>query len=116
MWAPRAPAARSVSVRARTAKRVAGETSLHQHRVSIPSVAIADLASCVFESFEGKHVLVLGAGEMAEETLCYLCNKGMPRIHVVNRNAERGQQMAESCSGVFIPGSSSGTNWCWPIW
>lgn len=87
----------------RTAKRVAGETSLHQHRLSIPSVAIGDLASCVFESFEGKHVLVLGAGEMAEETLCYLCNKGMPRIHVVNRNAERGQRMAESCSGVFHP-------------
>ena len=56
----------------RTARRIAGETDLHKHRVSIPSVAISDLASCVFESFDNKHVLVMGAGEMAEETLRYL--------------------------------------------
>jgi glutamyl-tRNA reductase len=87
----------------RTAKRVSGETSLHQHRVSIPSVAIVDLASCVFESFDGKHVLVLGAGEMAEETLRYLRDQGMPRIHVVNRSAERGQRLAEKWDGEFHP-------------
>lgn len=87
----------------RTAKRVTGETSLHQHRVSIPSVAIIDLASCVFESFDGKHVLVLGAGEMAEETLRYLRDQGKPRIHVVNRSAERGQRLAEKCDGAFHP-------------
>lgn len=87
----------------RTAKRVAGETSLHKHRVSIPSLAIADLASCVFESFDGKQVLVLGAGEMADETLRYLQKKGQPRIHVINRHAERGQQLAEKFRGTFHP-------------
>ena len=87
----------------RTAKRVAGETSLHKHRVSIPSLAIADLASCVFESFDGKQVLVLGAGEMADETLRYLQKSGQPRIHVVNRHAERGQQLADRCRGAFHP-------------
>lgn len=87
----------------RTAKRVASETSLHEHRVSIPSVAIADLASCVYESFDGKEVLVLGAGEMAEDTLRYLRDQGKPRIHVVNRNAERGRQLAEKCGGAFHP-------------
>lgn len=87
----------------RTAKRVAGETSLHQHRVSIPSVAIVDLASCVFESFNDKHVLVLGAGEMAEETLRYLQTDGNPRVHVVNRSLERGQELADSFNGEFHP-------------
>ncbi len=87
----------------RTAKRVAGETSLHKHRVSIPSLAIADLASCVFESFDGKEVLVLGAGEMADETLRYLQKTGQPRIHVVNRHPERGRQLAEKCRGIFHP-------------
>ena len=87
----------------RTAKRVAGETSLHKHRVSIPSLAIADLASCVFESFDGKQVLALGAGDMADETLRYLLKTGQPRIHVVNRHAERGRQLAEKCRGTFHP-------------
>ncbi|MCA9230615.1 MAG: glutamyl-tRNA reductase [Planctomycetales bacterium] len=85
----------------RTARRIAGETDLHKHRVSIPSVAISDLASCVFESFDNKHVLVMGAGEMAEETLRYLRDAGKPQIHVINRDAERGNRLAERWSGQY---------------
>ena len=84
-----------------TAKRVSGETKLHKHRVSIPSVAIAELASCVFETFDDKHVLVIGAGEMAEETLRYLHDAGNPKIHVVNRSVEHGQQVAEKWQGTY---------------
>ena len=87
----------------RTAKRVTGETTLHKHRVSIPSVAIAELASCVFETFDDKQVLVIGAGEMAEETLRYLRDAGKAQIHVVNRNAKRGQELAEKWSGEYHP-------------
>ncbi len=87
----------------RTARRVAGETALHKHRVSIPSVAIADLASCVFETFDDKHVLVIGAGEMADETLRYLRDAGNPQIHVINRDAERGQKLAERWAGQYHP-------------
>jgi glutamyl-tRNA reductase len=87
----------------RAAKRIMGETSLHKHRVSIPSVAISDLASCVFETFDDKHVLVIGAGEMAEETLRYLRDAGKAHIHVVNRNPERGQELAEKWSGSYHP-------------
>ncbi len=87
----------------RTAKRVTGETGLHKHRVSIPSIAIADLASCIFETFDDKHVLVMGAGEMADETLRYLRDAGNARIHVVNRNAEHGQQLAQKWAGEYHP-------------
>lgn len=84
-----------------TAKRVSGETGLHKHRVSIPSVAIADLASCVFETFDNKHVLVIGAGEMADETLRYLHDAGSPHTHVVNRSPEHGQQIAQKWEGEY---------------
>ncbi len=87
----------------RTAKRVTGETSLHRHRVSIASVAISELATCVFETFNGKHVLVTGAGKMADETLRYLREVGKAKIHVVNRNPERGQQLATKWQGTFHP-------------
>jgi len=87
----------------RTAKRVTGETSLHKHRVSIPSVAISDLASCVFETFDNKHALVIGAGEMADETLRYLRDAGDAHIHVINRDKQRGQQLAEKWNGQYHP-------------
>jgi glutamyl-tRNA reductase len=87
----------------RAARRVYNETELHKHRVSIPSVAIADFASRVFERFDDKHVLVIGAGEMAEETIRYLQDAGATRIHVVNRSPERALELAAQWKGVAVP-------------
>ena len=87
----------------RAARRVHHETDLHKHRVSIPSVAIADFASRVFERFDDKHVLVVGAGKMADETLRYLRDAGARRIHVVNRNEDRARQLAAACHGTPVP-------------
>ena len=75
----------------RVARRVANETELHRHRVSIPSVAVADFASRVFERFDDKRVLVIGAGEMAQETLNYLTDSGARKIIVLNRDFGRAQ-------------------------
>ena len=60
----------------RVAKRVSRETSLYEKRVSIPSVAIGDFARQIFDSFDDKRVLVIGAGEMGQETLRYLARRG----------------------------------------
>jgi glutamyl-tRNA reductase len=79
----------------RVAKRVATETSLHQRRVSIPSVAVGDFAVQIFERFDDKNILVMGAGEMAEETLRYLQDDGAHDVTVINRRLERAQQVAE---------------------
>lgn len=87
----------------RAARRVYNETSLHKHRVSIPSVAIADFASRVFERFDDKRVLVIGAGEMADETLRYLRDAGATRIHVVNRSPDRALELATAWNGVAVP-------------
>jgi glutamyl-tRNA reductase len=81
------------------ARRVASETELHRHRVSIPSVAIADFASRIFEQFEDKRVLVIGAGKMAQETLHYLTDAGARQIIVLNRDFERGRAAADQWNG-----------------
>lgn len=83
----------------RVARRVANETDLHRHRVSIPSVAVAEFASRVFERFDDKRVLVIGAGEMAQETLQYLTDAGARRIVVVNRDFSRAQRLAGEWQG-----------------
>jgi glutamyl-tRNA reductase len=88
---------------ARVAKRVATETKINQRRVSISSVAIGDFARDIFETFEDKRTLVIGAGEMGEETLRYLQGEGAHDVTVVNRNFERAQQLAERWQGRAEP-------------
>ncbi|MCX7432071.1 MAG: glutamyl-tRNA reductase [Planctomycetia bacterium] len=78
----------------RTAKRVATETAIGRERLSIPSVAVADFASGVFERFDDKRVLLIGAGKMAAETLRYLRVAGARDVLIVNRTAGRAGDLA----------------------
>jgi len=98
---PRTHAAFQAAIR--VAKRVATETAIHQKRVSIPSVAVGDFASQFFERFDDKNVLVLGAGEMGEETLRYIIDQHATNITIVNRNPERAQQLADRTAGTARP-------------
>ncbi len=87
----------------RVARRVASETTIHQRRVSVPSVAVADFARQVFERFDDKQALVIGAGEMAEECLRYLQDEGVRRITVVNRHFDRAAELAHRWNGQAVP-------------
>ena len=87
----------------RVARRVASETPLHRHRVSVPSVAIADFAASIFERFDDKRVLVIGAGEMAQETLNYLADAGAKQITVLNRDFARAEALAAEWHGQAAP-------------
>jgi glutamyl-tRNA reductase len=88
---------------AKVARRVAGETAIHQRRVSIPSVAVADFAQQIFERFDDKKTLVIGAGEMAEETLRYLRDQGARDLTVVNRHHDRARELAQRWQGKALP-------------
>jgi glutamyl-tRNA reductase len=87
----------------RVAKRVATDTAINQKRVSIPSVAVADFAKQLFERFDDKKVLVIGAGEMGKETLRYLIEEGAVDITVVNRDRERAERLAREVAGHAVP-------------
>ncbi|HZZ72106.1 MAG TPA: glutamyl-tRNA reductase [Pirellulales bacterium] len=82
----------------RVAKRVATETSINEKRVSIASVAI-DFAQEIFERFDDKQILVIGAGEMAEETLRYLRDQGARQVTVVNRSLAKANELAQAWQG-----------------
>lgn len=85
------------------ARKVAAETAIHQYRTSVPSVAVSCFARQIFEHFESKHTLVIGAGKMAEETLLYLREEGARTITIVNRSIENARKMAEQFQGTVRP-------------
>ena len=82
-------------------KRVRTETRLAEGRVSIASVAVGEFGKSIFDRFDDKTVLIIGAGEMAEETLRYLKNEGVRKIIVVNRSLERAEQLAKHLQGAI---------------
>lgn len=85
------------------ARRVANETEIHRRRVSVPSVAVSEIATDFFERFDDKRILLIGAGEMGMETLRYLVEAGAKSIKIVNRNAERGRALAEQFNADLKP-------------
>lgn len=87
----------------RVAKRVARETAISQKRVSIPSVAVADFAKQFFERLDDKSVVVIGAGEMGQETVRYLIDEGAKQITIVNRNPEKACDLAATLGGRTAP-------------
>jgi len=76
------------------AKRVRHETGIGDGRVSVASVAV-DYARQIFDHFDDKTVVCLGAGEMAKVTLRHLMNLNPARLWVANRSPQRARGLVE---------------------
>lgn len=74
--------------------RVRNETAIGRGAASTSSAAV-QLASKIFGSLNGRHAMVLGAGEMAELALECLVNEGVRTAIVANRTHERAAALAE---------------------
>ena len=83
------------------AKRVRTETKLAEGAVSISSAAV-ELAKKIFGELEGKNVMLLGAGEMAELAAQHLLGNGVKNIMVANRTFERAEELAKEFKGDAI--------------
>ena len=85
------------------AKRVTNETEIHRRRISVPSVAVSEIASEFFERFDDKQIVIIGSGEMGVETLQYLKSAGATKITIVNRSIDNAQLVAEKFAIKAMP-------------
>jgi len=83
------------------AKRIRTETKIGSSAVSI-SYAAVELAKKIFGTLEGKSVMLIGAGEMAELAAKHLLSNGVQEIIVANRTYERAIEMAKGFNGTPI--------------
>lgn len=74
-------------------KRARSETTISRNPASVSSLA-ASVAEKALGHIKPAHVLVLGAGEMAELTVEALRKRGVEKIKVINRTLERAQELA----------------------
>jgi len=84
------------------AKRVRSETRIATSAVSI-SFAAVELARKIFGELEGKTVMLIGAGEMAELAARHLLGNGVEHIIVANRTYENALRLAEDFKGAAVP-------------
>jgi len=80
------------------AKRVRTETNIGGSAVSI-SYAAVELAKKIFGDLQGKTVMLVGAGEMAELAAEHLITQGISQVVVVNRTFENAVKLAQRFNG-----------------
>jgi glutamyl-tRNA reductase len=84
------------------AKRVRTETEVGRLAVSV-SYAAVELARKIFDGLEGRAVLLVGAGEMAELAARHLVDHGALTVYVTNRTWSRAQELARGLGGTAVP-------------
>jgi len=84
------------------AKRVRTETAVASCAVSV-SYAAVELGRKILGTLEGRTVLLVGAGEMAELAARHLVKCGASRILVANRTHETARRLAAEFGGEAVP-------------
>ncbi|MDI6742297.1 MAG: glutamyl-tRNA reductase [Smithella sp.] len=82
----------------RAAKRVRSETGIAVNPVSVSHAAV-ELAKKIFGSLDGKKILLIGAGEMAELTGQQLIEKGAKSVIIANRSLAQAELLAAKFHG-----------------
>ncbi|APJ04033.1 glutamyl-tRNA reductase [Silvanigrella aquatica] len=77
----------------RVAKKIRTQTDIGKNGISIGHAAI-DVISRVFESFEGKKIVIIGAGEMSRITAQHLIFSKARSIFIANRTFARAEKLA----------------------
>ena len=79
--------------------RVRSETDIGKLTVSIPNAAL-ELARQVFESLEGRRILLLGTGKMSELSARQMVERGAKSVVVIDQTPARAHEVAEKLGGT----------------
>ncbi|MEO6259681.1 MAG: glutamyl-tRNA reductase [Thermoanaerobaculia bacterium] len=85
----------------RVAKKVRTETGIGESAVSVPYAAV-ELARKIFGDLSGLQVMLVGAGEMGEQTAESLATFGLQQVFVANRSYDRAVELAARYKGEAI--------------
>lgn len=84
------------------AKRGHNETDISKNAISI-SYSAVELAKKIYSNVSESKVLVVGAGEMAEQSLLNLTSNGINKVTVINRSEDKAEALARQFNGASAP-------------
>jgi len=83
------------------AKHIRTETNIQRGATSVAAVAV-ELAEKIFNSLEGRRVMVIGAGDTSEKAARALLSRGAKSIIVSNRSYDRAEALAQELGGRAV--------------
>jgi len=84
------------------AKRVRSETGIAGRAVSTSSAAV-ELAATIFDHFEDKTAMLIGAGKMGTLAARHLLGNGVGRLMITNRTFDRAVELARDFNATPVP-------------
>jgi glutamyl-tRNA reductase len=82
-------------------KRVRSETALGTGPVSVAYAAV-EMAQKIFKDLSKNSALLIGAGETGELTARHLREKGIGKLFITNRTAQKADKLAQALEGKSI--------------
>lgn len=77
------------------AKHIRSTTAIQRGGISVASVSV-ELAERLFESFQGRRALLLGAGDTGEKVARAFLSRGIGGVWIHNRSPEKAAALAEA--------------------
>jgi glutamyl-tRNA reductase len=94
-------------------KRVRAETEIGTRPVSVAFAGVK-LAERIFGSLKNHNALILGAGDTGELVVGHLRDRGIGKLRVSNRSAERGRDLAGRFDAEAVAWEDLGQALVWP--
>jgi glutamyl-tRNA reductase len=83
-------------------KRIRAETEVGARPMSVAFAGVK-LAERVFGKLKGRTALIVGAGQVAEQVVEHLRDRGIGHLQVVNRSLDHAEELAKRMGGKAVP-------------
>ena len=101
-YTPISPVFENIALHAfKAAKKSRTHTEIGAGAVSVASAAV-QLCQRIYSDLSKHHVVIIGAGETGKLSAEHFAQKGAKKVTIVNRNEEKGLQLAQQIQGNFI--------------
>lgn len=83
-------------------KHIRTNTAIQRGGISVASVSV-ELGERLFETFRGRHVLLIGAGDTGEKVARALLSRGVESVVIHNRSPEKAAALAAALGDAASP-------------
>lgn len=94
-------------------KRIRTETEIATRPMSVAFAGVKQ-AEALMRGLENQRVLIVGAGATSEQVVKHLCDRGVPRLRILNRTLDNAKALVARYGGEVVPWEQLPNSLDWP--